>query len=104
MDKAKEVKSFKLTVLEIGSLMIMGFVAAGVYWGASYLMPTKYKFAMQNFVRPDKVSVADKPHDCNWDVAPLGNKYCHYEEVPIINHDQSGNIESIYVSWSKIRE
>lgn len=75
-----------------------------LYWGASYLMPTKYKVAMQKFVHLTQVSVADKPHDCNWDAAPIGNKYCHYDETLFAFTDKNRRVEMIYVNWIKVKE
>ena len=38
------------------------------------------KFLGQLSVCAEDISVDKKPHDCDWETAPLGGKNCHYEE------------------------
>jgi hypothetical protein len=82
-------------------------------------------------VSSDKVTVADKPHDCNFLAAPLGAKYCEYERsvlvvrwatstsgTPIISYDdgktwsvftpeagmtvpRQSTVKEVDISWSK---
>ena len=37
---------------------------------------------------PDQITINRKPHDCEWDSAPIGNKHCRYDEVvTVFNSD-----------------
>src|SRR5438552_5554129 len=58
-----------------GSLSLVGLLLL-VYW----LKPEKEKLAEQYSVSTDKVFVEPKPHGCDFDDAPLGNKHCHFEK------------------------
>jgi hypothetical protein len=37
-------------------------------------------YAIKYGVKVNEVTVNKKPHNCDWDTAPMGNKNCHYEE------------------------
>jgi hypothetical protein len=54
----------------VGIIAIAAFYLFGgnnSKWGVSMLNGVEYS------------QTPDKPHDCEWEAAPLGNKYCHYE-------------------------
>jgi hypothetical protein len=62
-------------------------VLAFVVW---WLLPADWriKYASEYMLDPEQVAIEHKPHDCDWDSAPLGNKHCHYEEfVTVFNRD-----------------
>ena len=49
-----------------------------------YLMPSalwhsKFRYAVQYDTKTDKVSIDKRPRDCDFLIAPLGDKNCHYE-------------------------
>ena len=41
---------------------------------------SKWRYAFQHQVNVNKVYVRNKPHDCDFFAAPLGGKFCHYEQ------------------------
>jgi hypothetical protein len=46
-----------------------------------------------------------KPHGCDFDDAPLGNKHCHYEkQVDAARACSECPVTAVYVSWRKIEE
>jgi hypothetical protein len=58
-------------------------------------------------VPQDHVFVYPKPHGCDFDDAPLGNKHCHYEKHVDVERACPApdcRVASVYVSWSKVDE
>ena len=37
-------------------------------------------YSLQYSISPNTVTIAPKPHDCDYDWSPLGNKGCHYSK------------------------
>jgi len=65
------------------------------------------KLSNQYDVPQDHVFVQPKPHGCDFDDAPLGNKHCHYEKHVDVERACPGpdcRVTSVYVSWSKVDE
>ena len=60
-------------------LGVLGPVATWIAPGnkAAYFL----RYAFEANVSYDQVFVADKPRDCDFFTAPMGNKLCHYETV-----------------------
>jgi hypothetical protein len=45
-----------------------------------YLAPSSsYGYAIKYSVNPSSVFIDRRPHDCEYETAPLGNKNCHYD-------------------------
>jgi hypothetical protein len=45
-------------------------------------------YAIRHNVAYDHIHIMmPKPHDCEFDAAPMGNKYCHYKPI----YDLKGN-------------
>jgi hypothetical protein len=93
----------------IGKLMVLGGVIAfGVYAAnQNWFTPEKDRLAEQYGVTQDKVIIEPKPHGCEFDDAPLGNKHCHYEKtVDAVKACPEPNcrVASVYVSWRKVEE
>lgn len=62
-------------------------VLAVVAW---WLLPNDWriKYAAEYTLDTDQVTIDRKPHDCEWDSAPIGNKHCHYAElVTVLNSE-----------------
>lgn len=94
-------------------------VLALVVW---WLLPIDWriKYASEYMLDPEQVDIERKPHDCDWDSAPLGNKHCHYEEfVTVYNQDDKiietsfGKVDpgpldqtprKVHVEWRRIVE
>jgi hypothetical protein len=54
-------------------------VASWYYWPDAWTWNNLW-YSIQYGVRIDQVTIDKKPHDCDWNTAPLGSKNCHYEE------------------------
>ena len=43
-----------------------------------------------------------KPSDCDWSIAPLGGKYCHYESSFYHVNDRKG--DHVVVTWQRVND
>jgi hypothetical protein len=75
----------------------------------------QWLYALQYDVESAHVTIDNKPHDCEWGAAPIGEKNCHYERV--IHYDDGkayprpdgyGAVPAVapfvHVSWSKVND
>jgi hypothetical protein len=91
---------------------------------------SKSRYTATYDIPASEIYVQDKPHDCAFLAAPLGEKYCHYERTvsvtrwatsqtgnPIISYDDGktwtvfdpagkevpkfSTVKNIYISWEK---
>jgi hypothetical protein len=96
----------------------------GIIWHA------KWRYSATYSISSSEVYVQDKPHDCAFLAAPLGEKYCHYERTvsitrwatsqtgnPIVSNDdgktwssfdpagekvpQYSTVKAVYIGWEK---
>lgn len=102
-------ESTKTAILKsvTGILKFVGFASALLfilYWLGVWLTPEKQRLAEKYQISQDAVSIAPKPHGCDFEDAPLGNKHCHYErkEDPVRNEQQK--VIAVYVTWDKVEE
>jgi hypothetical protein len=85
-----------------GVVIFIGLVVV-VKW----LTPEVDRLAEQYSVSKDKIIVEPKPHGCDFDDAPLGNKHCHYEKSVDVTRacpSPGCQVTAVYVSWRKIEE
>jgi hypothetical protein len=80
-----------------------------VVWYIIYevFTPDKEKLANEYKVDQDKVFVEAKPHGCDFDDAPLGNKHCRFEKVVDVERacpEPDCRVTGVYVSWRKVEE
>jgi len=93
-----------------GFLKVVGYLCLaliGWYIFYQFFMPDKTKLADQYHIPESQVFVEPKPHGCDFDDAPLGNKHCHYEKVvlPQRSCDRPDcPVTSVYVSWREVEE
>jgi hypothetical protein len=83
------------------AVIVIGLVI--YYW----FTPEVDHLAEQYKVSKDKVIIQPKPHGCDFDDAPLGNKHCHYEKSVDVERTCPGpNCQAIavYVLWRKVEE
>ncbi len=69
------------TLVGLGCLLGLAVVAAigfGVYY--FIFMPDKDYLSSKYNVSSERVNAPPKPHGCDFDDAPLGNKHCHYNK------------------------
>jgi hypothetical protein len=85
----------------------LAFGAASIlyvgYFGLKQFGPDNIKYGLQYDLNSDHVHISNKPHDCDWDTAPLGRKNCRYEKVVSIQRSepQEGTIKggvSVFVN------
>ena len=65
------------------------------------------KLSNEYNVPQDHVLAQPKPHGCDFDDAPLGNKHCRYEkhvDVERVCPRPDCRVTGVYVSWSKVDE
>jgi hypothetical protein len=89
-------------VLGWAGLIFVGIIA-GIYW----LTPEEQKLADEYHVPKASVVIESKPHGCDFDDAPLGNKHCHYDKVVLPERACGApncGVKSVYVSWRKVEE
>jgi hypothetical protein len=88
--------------------LVLGFLVFVVYgWIVSAFQTEQEKLAAQYHIAKKNVVVEPKPHGCEFDDAPLGNKHCHYHEsVETIRAcgEPDCRVTSVYVSWKKIED
>jgi hypothetical protein len=84
---------------------ILGFMGIAVLLLlASWLRPEKDQLAERYHVAPENVFIEPKPHGCDFDDAPLGNKHCHFERQESTVKSNSGEITAVYVTWHKAND
>lgn len=64
------------------AIAVIAVLAVAAWW----LMPDNWrsKYAVRYQVEPDQVFIDQKPHNCDWLSAPLGDKHCHYDSVVMV--------------------
>ena len=55
-------------------------------------------YAEKYHIPLSKVYVDPRPHDCEWDKAPIGSKYCHFEKVISTDKNEHGTVTAVYVN------
>jgi hypothetical protein len=82
-------------------------IGGGLMLLIDLLTPEKERLADQYHVSQDAVVVEPKPHGCDFDDAPLGNKHCHFEKVVTTEKacpSPSCRVTSVYVGWRRVEE
>ena len=82
-------------------------VLIGGYIFYQFFLPDRIKIANEYNLPESQVFVETKPHGCDFEDAPLGNKHCHYEKevMPQRSCDRPDcPVTSVYVSWRKVEE
>lgn len=58
------------------------------------------RYAIEYSMSSEQVTVAKKPHNCDWLAAPLGDKFCHYEaHVEVIRTGHRENSSQRVISF-----
>lgn len=85
-----------------GALICGGLIAV-----TTWLTPEADRLAARYQTSKDKVIITPKPHGCDFDDAPLGNKHCHFEKTIDVERacpGQDCKVTFVYVSWRKNEE
>ncbi len=101
----KDFKNAFVVVCMILVLTAVLFVFIGSYITAVFPQ-SPWAYAIQYNTEAEYVVIDPKPHDCEFDKAPIGNKYCHFDKIVTTkNGDESVNHKSlVMVTWSKVSE
>jgi hypothetical protein len=73
-------------------------------WPYLSLDLTKTWYALTNKVPVGQVEIEKKPHDCEFDTAPIGSKNCHYDsKILVLEGTESPDRKrSVFVSYEKV--
>lgn len=111
-------------------LVVVMFVGVYLWSLPGTIWHAKWRYAASYDVPSSQIYIQDKPHDCAFLAAPLGEKYCHYERTvsitrwatsqantPIVSYDdgktwssfdpagekvpQYSTVKAVYVRWEK---
>jgi len=97
--KLKETVGWAIAVLAI-----LGIGSYLTNFGVSY----RGWVAFNHNVELENVYEDPKPHDCEWDSAPLGSKHCHYESRVVQTYGQGNHVDDrkikFAIEWQKIEE
>ena len=96
---------------------LWNLVKALFFWGVAFVFgfglllywftPEKEKLADQYHVSQENVFVTAKPHGCDFNDAPLGNKHCHYEKYVDVERacpEVSCQVTVVHVRWQKTHQ
>jgi hypothetical protein len=83
-------------------LAAIGLCGAWVWSVASPMTWDQFRYSIEYETDQSNVYVEPKPHDCDFNKAPLGDKECHFEKV-VTTGTANGKI-SVYVTWEKVQE
>jgi hypothetical protein len=133
VSKLEDIEQAIKNKLDLSGLWIVPFIWA-LFWCSDAVWHSKLRYSLQYNVNLSKVTIDDKPHDCEFLTAPLGEKHCDYETSvstirwatsttgqPIASYDegktwatftpnaavrvpQYPTIEGVYVIWQKKSE
>jgi len=91
----------------LGPTLVIGVVAFGaavVYEvhapSIGALFSKEGWYAIEYGVHYDQIHLDKRPHDCEYDASPLGNKYCHYEKHATVEKRGEQNT-AVYITWVK---
>jgi len=96
-------------VLAIGKVMlwtgIVGLILAAL-WPYMSLDPVKSWYALTHAVPVERVGIAKKPHDCEFNTAPMGSKNCHYDAKVVVakGADSSNAEKSMLVTYERVED
>jgi hypothetical protein len=120
------------TLGEWGGLLVVGILLVGGWYGVAYLLPDgwRLKYAVRYMTSYTQVTVQDRPTNCDFFHAPIGDKSCHYEKAisrvkwaksttgqPIMSYDEGKTwsfgdpppnvklpTEFVFVEWNKVED
>jgi hypothetical protein len=102
IDRVAEAAGAFLKFVGVGIVFVIG-----AYYANYYLQSDADRAASDYNVPADKVTVEPKPHGCEYNDAPLGEKHCHFEKVVDVDREcdhPNCKVRAVYVSWRKVSE
>jgi hypothetical protein len=111
-------------------LVVAMFIGVFLWSLPGTIWHAKWRYAATYDIPSSQVYVEEKPHDCAFLAAPLGEKYCHHERTvsitrwatsqtgnPIVSYDdgktwssfdpagehvpQYSTVKAVYIGWEK---
>jgi hypothetical protein len=92
------------------SIIFVSWVAVllGVIW---WLLPSSFtapiNYQVQYDVPRDHLFLTPRPHDCDFDKAPMGNKECHFKKLVTVEHNDPNlpyKVTDVYINWEKVQD
>lgn len=67
-------------------LFVIGLAFGALAFAVWWMLPddSRMKYAAEYVLDSDQVMIERKPHNCEWDSAPIGNKHCHYDAIVVV--------------------
>jgi hypothetical protein len=93
-------------------MLLMGVIGFVLALGSRLLNHNNYTagykatYATEYGVASGHVIIFPKPHDCDWEHAPLGDKACHYEKHVELLDPIPGYYPhtEVYVTWRRVED
>lgn len=97
----KKVEKVILIVAALSALFVLLILCAPYVFSES-----AWAYALRYNTPNQYVAIDRKPHDCDWDKAPVGNKECHFEKVVSVQEGAASVAHHtlVYVTWEKIMD
>jgi hypothetical protein len=87
-------------------VVVLGIFGIGWWVDAEWFL--KWSYANHYKVTTEQVTVAKKPHDCDFMQAPMGSKNCHYKPVatPFMPSTPGSPLtyNHVDVDWEKVQD
>jgi hypothetical protein len=85
-------------------LVLLMLTQFGPYVPLALSHPSIAWRAFQRNIPPDRVTLAKRPHDCDFDTAPLGNKNCHYDTkiITLSSAETADAKPGLFVEYEKV--
>ncbi len=83
------------------ALIVAGLLISEIF------KPEKEKLAEQYNISPEHVTIEPKPHGCDFNDAPLGEKHCHFRENVFTIRECDNptcRVREVVASWKKVSE
>jgi hypothetical protein len=91
-----------------GYIILFGIGAFVIGWWFDAEWFLRLSYAGQYKVQAEQVTVAKKPHDCDFMQAPMGSKNCHYKPVatPFMPSEPGSPLKynHVDVDWEKVQD
>src|ERR1035438_654272 len=77
-----QLNSGNTVSLTIKWILGIAVLAVIVWW----LLPDDWriKYAAEYMLDTDQVIIERKPHNCEWNSSPIGDKHCHYDAMIMV--------------------
>jgi len=101
-----DFKSYFVVVCTIIVIPVVLFMILGSHI-TSIFPESPWAYALQYNTQSEYVVIDPKPHDCEFDKAPIGNKYCRFEKTVTTERKATAGWvfhTVVNVTWHKVSE